>query len=139
TANGKKQSIIKFQPRDDSPEELFAVAVYTSTANFSIFDTPEWSEFFASISFKPPGCKAFSERFLSAIYARTLQLVMEVALAAKYIQIVIDGSGNISKERVEKVCFLVNNISYYWSTKAVGAIRATTEWTISNLFKKQKQ
>ncbi|RKF81884.1 hypothetical protein GcM3_030035, partial [Golovinomyces cichoracearum] len=103
-----------------------------------MFDTPEWSEFFASVCFKPPGRKALSERLLSAICDRTLQLVMEVALAAQYIQIVTDGSGNISKWRVENVCFLVNNISYYWSTKAVGSIRATTEWTVSNLLQEAK-
>ncbi|RKF58417.1 hypothetical protein GcC1_183024 [Golovinomyces cichoracearum] len=47
---------------------------------------------------------------------------MEVALAAQYIQIVTDGSGNISKD-----------------TKAVGAIRATTEWTVSNLLREARK
>ncbi|RKF55768.1 hypothetical protein GcC1_201025, partial [Golovinomyces cichoracearum] len=40
--------------------------------------------------------------------------------------------------RVENVCFLVNNFPYYWSTKASGAIRATTEWTIFNLLQEAK-
>lgn len=43
-----------FKPSNATDTELFAMAVYTSIANFSMFETPEWRAFFKKVQFKPP-------------------------------------------------------------------------------------
>jgi hypothetical protein len=40
-----------FKPLKD-PRDLFAYIVYTSTANFLLFDTLEWKAFFNKVNFK---------------------------------------------------------------------------------------
>jgi hypothetical protein len=38
-------------------DDLFAEAIYTSTASFSTFETPEWTTFFKALHYKPPDRK----------------------------------------------------------------------------------
>jgi hypothetical protein len=136
---GKHQSKLAFKSANLDSQELFALAIYTSTANFSMFETPEWKAFHHSVNFKAPSRHTLSGTLLTSAYNRIIGMVMAIAMAANHIQIVTDGSGNISKERVENVCFIVGGISYYWNCSIVGAIRATAEWTIENVIKEAKQ
>jgi hypothetical protein len=51
---GLSQPQISFDSVELTTDELFAYAVYTSTANFSLFNTPEWNAFFKKLHYKPP-------------------------------------------------------------------------------------
>jgi len=102
-----------FDLEDQSDEQLFALAVYTSTANFSLFETPQWKAFFKRLNFTPPTRQRLSGELLKSCYLDIKQQVLKVAAAADHIQIVSDGSSNIAKVRVENVTFLAGGILYY--------------------------
>lgn len=102
-----------FTPKNASDIELFALAVFTSTANFSMFETPEWTNFFNKVNFKPPRRTHLSTTLLENAYNKTKEQVLEVVSKADHIQIVADGSANIAKTRVENISFLVNGTSFY--------------------------
>jgi hypothetical protein len=123
-----------FKPLED-PRDLFAYAVYTSTANFSLFDTPEWKAFFNKVNFKLPNRNQLAGPLLKETYERIKPQVLEVAMAAEHIQIVSDASNTINKKKVENVSFLVDGISYYWSSTALGTAKAGAEWTLANVKK----
>jgi hypothetical protein len=61
---------------------------------------------------------------LESCYNRIKPLVQAITDAAIHIQIVSDRSDNINKRKVENVSFLVNGISYYWTSTVIGAIKA---------------
>ena len=122
-----------FDLEDQSDEQLFALAVYTSTANFSLFETPQWKAFFKRLNFTPLTRQRLSSELLKSCYLDIKQQVLKVAAAADHIQIVSDGSSNIAKVRVENVTFLAGGISYYWKSTGIGAIRAGSDWTLDHL------
>lgn len=128
-----------FDAKESTAEELFALAVYTSTASFSLFDTPEWKAFHFKLGFKAPSRKALAGRLLTRCYEKIKAVVQTVADALAHIQIVTDGSSNIGKVRVENTSFLVDGISYYWSSVAIGAIKAGADWTVDNVIKSAKE
>ncbi len=107
--------------------------MYTSTANFSLFETPQWKAFFKRLNFTPPTRQRLSGELLKSCYLDIKQQVLKVAAAADHIQIVSDGSSNIAKVRVENVTFLAGGISYYWKSTGIGAIRAGSDWTLDHL------
>jgi hypothetical protein len=86
-----------------------------------MFDTPEWVEFFTRVGFQPPHRSTLAGSLLHATYSRIKPLVLQQADSTNYIQIVTDGSSNISKRRVENTSFLINNISFYWKSHALAA------------------
>jgi hypothetical protein len=112
TVNNQPSIRNAFKPLDD-PKDLFAMAVYTSTANFSLFETPEWKAFFTKIGFKPPNRNQLAGPLLIQTYEKLKPQVLEIATAANHIQIVSDASNTINKKKIENVSFLVDNISYY--------------------------
>jgi len=105
-------------------EELFALAIYTSTCSFSQFETPEWRAFHLKVGFKAPNRKTLAGPLLSSYYDKIKAKVQLIADAASHIQIVTDGSSNIGKVRVENTSFLVDGISYYWNSIGIGAVKA---------------
>jgi hypothetical protein len=86
-----------FATTDSTAEELFALAIYTSTCSFSTFETPEWKAFFTKLNFKAPGRKALAGNLLTRCYEKLKAVVHGMANAASHIQIVTDGSSNIGK------------------------------------------
>ena len=132
---GKAQQALPFKPVALSSDELFSHAVYTSTANFSLFDTPEWSTFFKRLNYTPPSRFQLAGPLLDSCYKRIKPEVQAIADAATHIQIVSDGSDNINKRKVENVSFLVDGISYYWASTAIGAIKAGAIQTAANVKK----
>lgn len=128
-----------FEPANASAEELFAYAVFTSTTNFRQFESPEWKLFFKKIGFKPPTRNELiykNECWLDKIYDTTKLRVRQIADDATHIQLVCDGSSNITKDRVENISFLVDKISYYWQTTKVdgtGATTAGSDWSKSHI------
>ena len=124
-----------FKASDATTDELFALAVYTSTANFSMFDTPEWKNFFSSLKYTPPSRQRLSESLLESTYLKVKNQVLETACNADYIQIVSEGSANISKQRVENVSFVVGGLSYYWNSTEIGAQKAGADWSLANIKK----
>jgi hypothetical protein len=93
--------------------DLFAKAVYTSTANFSSFETPEWATFFKALNYKPPDRKLLSTTLLDACYKWIKTRVQDVIKGCQYIGLIADGSTNITKERVENMSVMCNGTSYY--------------------------
>ena len=134
---GKEQQPLEFKKEaiELSTHDLFAHAIYTSTANFSLFDTPEWTTFFKKLNYTPPTRHRLAGDLLKSCYARLKLRVQGIADAATHIQIVSDGSDNINKKKVENVSFLVDGISYYWASTAIGAIKAGAVWTAANVKK----
>jgi hypothetical protein len=122
-----------FSPKDKSSEQLFALAIYTSTANFSMFETPQWEDFFKRLKFDIPSRQRLSGDLLRSCYADVKDQVLAVAAAEEHIQIISDGSSNIAKIRVENVSFMAGGISYYWKSTGIGAIRAGSDWTLDHL------
>jgi hypothetical protein len=122
-----------FKPSDLTNMELFAMAIYTSTANFSIFETPEWKAFFKKVHFKPPIRQQLSSDLLYSTYTNVKEQVLKVTTKANYIQIIADGSANISKVRIENTSFLVDGKSYYWKSTEIGAEKAGADWSIKNV------
>ncbi|KAI0993303.1 hypothetical protein K3495_g14881 [Podosphaera aphanis] len=118
---------------DETDEECIAVALFTFTVGFSQLDTPEWKRFFKRLGFELPNRQKSSTTLLNNAYNSVKVKVQAVADSLKYIQIVSDGSSNIFKHRVENISFLVNGISYYWRSTAIGATRAGTEWTTNHV------
>ncbi|KAN0111135.1 hypothetical protein V8E51_007522 [Hyaloscypha variabilis] len=57
-----------FHPSNATDIELFTMVVYTSTANFSIFETPEWKAFFKKVHFKPPTRQDLAGDLLKSAY-----------------------------------------------------------------------
>ena len=119
--------------------ELFALAIYTSTASFSLFTTPEQKAFHANLGFKAPNRDSLSTTLLEKCYLKVKRQVQLVADAATHIQIVTDGSSNIGKVRVENTSFLVDGISYYWNSIAIRAVRAGADWTVKNVIQNAKE
>lgn len=124
-----------YEPTDSTAEELFALAVYTSTANFALFDTPEWSDFFNKLGFKVPDRHKLSGPLLDAAYNKIKPQVQAVADAASYIQIVSDGSSNVTKTRIENISFLTGGISYYWRNTGIGATSVGAQRTADHVRK----
>ena len=60
-----------YTPTDNTIEELFALAVFTSTANFSLFNTPEWTDFFNKLGFKVPNRHKLAGELLDNAYKKT--------------------------------------------------------------------
>jgi hypothetical protein len=117
SASQKQPGVSDFYvAKDASPEDLFALAIYTSTASFSTFETPEWKAFHTKLNFNAPSRKALAGHLLDKCYNRVKAKVQKVATASSHIQIVTDGSSNINKVRVENTSFLVDGISYYWNS-----------------------
>ena len=116
-----------YKPADSNAEELFALAVFTSTANFSLFDTPEWTDFFNKLGFKVPERHKLAGDLLDAAYTKIKPQVQAVADAAHYIQIVSNGSSNIAKTRIENISFLVSSVLYYWRNTGIGATSADAQ------------
>ncbi|KAI0995161.1 hypothetical protein K3495_g13021 [Podosphaera aphanis] len=50
----KKTRVRDFFKSDETDEECFAVALFTSTVGFSQLDTPEWRRFFKRLGFELP-------------------------------------------------------------------------------------
>jgi hypothetical protein len=113
-----------FKATDKTTDELFAMAVFTSTANFSMFETPEWKALFSRLHYTPPTRQKLADELLQSTYNKVKEQVLETACKADYIQIVSDGSANIVKTRVENVSFLVDGLSYYWKSTKIGAKKA---------------
>jgi len=113
-----------FLIKESTVEELFALAIYTSTCSFSQFETPEWRAFHLKVGFKAPNRKTLAGPLLSSYYDKIKAKVQLIADAASHIQIVTDGSLNIGKVRVENTSFLVDGISYYWNSIGIGAVKA---------------
>ena len=128
-----------FSTQDKSAEELFAIAVLTSTATFSQFESPEWEAFWKKMKFSPPKRNTLRDTWLPRIYGQLKQMVEAVADSSSYIQIVQDGSSNIAKERIENISFIVGDESYYWQTTAVGAAKASAEATTENIVEEAKK
>jgi hypothetical protein len=128
-----------FAPVDSNATELFALAIYTSTASFSLFTTPEWRAFHAKLGFKAPNREALSTTLLEKCYTKVKRQVQIIADAASHIQIVTDGSSNIGKVRVENTSFLVDSISYYWNSIPIRAVQAGADWTVDNIIKNAKE
>ena len=99
------------------------MAVFTSTASFSMFDTNEWRAFFKALNYEPPKRTHLSSTLLDRCYERVKAQVQAIADGASNIQIVTDGSTTIARTRVENVSFLVDNILYYWKSIGVGAVK----------------
>ncbi len=137
----KKQSKVSdyFESKAASTDELFAMAIYTSIASFSMFTTPEWERFFKKLDYTPPNRKRLAGHLLTDCYTKIKQQVEAIADAVSHIQIVSDGSSNITKERVENISFLVGGISYYWKSTAIGAVQAGADWTVKNVLKYAKE
>jgi hypothetical protein len=114
-STNKKQPALTnwYKTSDTLAKELFALAIYTLTCSFSTFKTPEWKAFYKKLGFKAPGRKALAGDLLSRCYEKLKATVHSVADAVSYIQLVTDGSLNISKQRVENTSFLVDRILYY--------------------------
>lgn len=140
---GKKRPVESiydfFKATDATNDELFALAVYTSTANFSMFETPEWNNFFSRLKYTPPIRQQLSESLLDKTYLKVKEQVLETACNASYIQIVSDGSANIAKQRVENVSFIVDGLSYYWNSTEIGAQKAGADWSLANIKKCAKE
>ena len=137
----KKQLAVTdfFTAQNATAEELFTLTIYTSIASFSQFNTPEWKAFYVIVGFKAPNRKALAGPLLTAWYEKIKKKVQLVADAASYIQIVTDGSSNISKVRVENTSFLVDGILYYQNSIGIGAVKAGLAWTVKNVIKNAKE
>ncbi|KAI1002523.1 hypothetical protein K3495_g5678 [Podosphaera aphanis] len=132
-AKEKQTRVRDFFKSDETDDECFAVALFTSTVGFSQLDTPEWRRFFKILGFELPNRQKSSTTLLNDAYNSVKEKVQAVADSSKYIQIVSGGSFNISKHRVENISFLVNGISYYWRSTAIEATRAGAEWTTNHV------
>ena len=114
SAKKKQPSIMNyFDPSDSIVKEPFALAIYTSMASFSMFETIEWKAFHHKLGFKAPRQKALVGRLLTKCYDTIKAIVDSVADTISHIQIFTNGSSNITKTRVENTPFLVDGISYY--------------------------
>ena len=122
-----------FKPVNSTTNELFAMAIYTSTANFSMFETPQWQAFFDRIGFTPSNRNQLSGELLTSVYESIKEQVLQVASNADHIQLVCDGSANISKVRIENVSFLVKGRSYYWKSTEIGAQTASAKWSVTHI------
>jgi hypothetical protein len=122
-----------FKAQDMSIQEAFAQAVFTSTTNLSMFDTPEWHHLWQLLNFEPPNRKKLSTVLLDDLYNRCKTQVLDVARSTKTLQLVSDGSSTIFKERVENVSFMVNGFSFYWQSKPLGATTASADWTVDHI------
>ena len=66
-------------------DDLFAKVVYTSIANFSLFETPEWKAFFKTLKYTPPSRFRLSHDLLDSSYDRMKPQVQAIADAATHI------------------------------------------------------
>jgi hypothetical protein len=86
SAKKKQHSMTDFfELKDSTAEELFALAVYTSTASFSLFDTPEWKAFYTKLGFTAPHRNVLAGRLLTSCYDKIKAVVHSVADAASHI------------------------------------------------------
>jgi hypothetical protein len=81
-----KQPFIRnaFKPLKD-PRDLFIYIVYTSTTNFSLFNTLEWKAFFNKVNFKLSNRNQLAGPLLKETYKRIKPQVLKVIMAAEYI------------------------------------------------------
>ena len=115
-------------PKDLDIADKFALAMFTSTVAFSQFETPEWKDFFKCLNFELPSRHAISGPTLDSLYYKVKSEVQKVADEAKFIQIVSDGSSNVSKHRVENVSFMTGSgSSFYWKSTAIGGVKTGAE------------
>ena len=98
----KKQPAVSlyFSPFKSTSEELFALAIYTSIASFSLFTTPEWIAFHIKLGFKAPIRKALTGILLTNYYNKVKARVQAITDTISYLQIVADRSSNIGKIRI---------------------------------------
>jgi hypothetical protein len=68
-----------------NPRDLFAITVYTSITNFSLFNTLEWNAFLNKINVKPPNRNQLTSPLLRQTYRRIKPQVLEVATAVEHI------------------------------------------------------
>jgi hypothetical protein len=136
TTQAQSQSSLKkhFKSEEMDLKELYALAIFTSTANFSQHDTPEWKQFFKRIKFEPPNRRELVSKYLPLHYERIKHTVSKLAANCKSIQIISDGSANIAKTRVENISFMLGDISFYWQSTAIGAIKAGADWTVKHVW-----
>jgi hypothetical protein len=80
--------------------------------------------FFKKLYYKPPTRQRLAGDLLQSCYNQSKTAIQGIANAATYIQIMSDRSDNINKKKVENVSFLVEGVSYYWTSTAIGAIKA---------------
>jgi hypothetical protein len=83
----KKQPAIDnfYTAKNTTAEELFALAIFTSTTSFSTFSTPEWKTFHSKLSFKAPHRNVLAGPLLDQCYDKIKAKVQEVANAISYI------------------------------------------------------
>jgi hypothetical protein len=120
---------------------LFAMAVYTSGASFSFFETPEWVAFFKRLGYTPPSRQTLSDThqkdtLLDKAYSRTKASVQSHLDAAPYIGIVCDESNNVTKERIENTSVVVNGTAFYWSSEDSGSSALNADHTVQLVRKK---
>ena len=121
-------------PKDLDIADKFALAMFTSTVAFSQSETPEWKDFFKCLNFELPSRHAISGPTLDSLYYKVKSEVQKVADEAKYIQIVSDGSSNVSKHRVENISFMTGSgSSFYWKSTAIGGVKTGAEYSCNHL------
>jgi len=96
-----------------------------------MFKSQEWKDFFKLLGYKTPSRERLATDLLDWIYKNVKTAVWAVADSYKMIQIVSDGSSNVSKNRIENISFLANGVSYYWHSMALERMASiTSEWTV---------
>ncbi|RKF64390.1 hypothetical protein GcC1_132026, partial [Golovinomyces cichoracearum] len=139
--NSNQESVLKYYQSSEntSLEQPFAKAVYTSTANFALFDTPERSDFFKRVNFKPPTRQRLGGPLLEDICKEIKTQVQEVVDNTSGLQIVTDGSANMTKVHIENTSFLTDRVSFYHASTAIGFHTASVHFTYNNVVKHARE
>ncbi|RKF76666.1 hypothetical protein GcC1_070018 [Golovinomyces cichoracearum] len=139
--NSNQESLLKYYQSSEntSLEQLFAKAVYNSTANFTLFNTLEWSDFFKRVNFKSPTRQRPAGPLLEDIYKEIKTQVQEVVDNTSCLQIVTDGSANMAKVRIENTSFLIEGVSFYNASTAIGFQTASAQFTYNNVVKHARE
>ncbi|RKF75795.1 hypothetical protein GcM1_231038, partial [Golovinomyces cichoracearum] len=139
--NSNQEIVLKYYQSSEntSLEQLFTKAVYTSTANFTLFNTPERSDFFKRVNFKPPTRQRLVGPLLEEIYKETKTKVQEVVDNTSGLQIITDGSANMAKVRIENTSFLIYGVLFYHTSTAIGFQTASAHFTYNNVVKHARE
>jgi hypothetical protein len=105
-----KQQPIKVQQLSKEQAELHereaGYAIYCGARPFSTFAEPYMNKFISSLApaFKIPDRDAFAGRILDPCYTETKAQVEEILKHARVINLIIDESSNINRNRIMNLC-----------------------------------